>query len=335
MEREIFLKLLSRKLASDISTAELQQLEEAANSQPELRQLEEQLTQYFKTKPHQPVDTTPQLEKVWEAIAVQEQAPQIKTIKINHFNGRNLLRYAATVLLLVVAGLVIRKAFYQKAPAEQLVTLSSGNQRLFLTLADGTQVWLNRQSAISYNSAFGQNQRRVVLKGEAFFDVAKNEAVPLTIDAGHVNIKVKGTAFNVNANEPAKNIEIALVRGAIEVTDSLHRSQGILLRPNHKLVFASGADIGHAQLLAMDLGKEDAAVKWTQDTLVFRKEKFKDLVLQMEIRYKVKIEIQNEQLKNRRFSGSFTNEPLKDALEALKLSYPFSYQITEQKVVIK
>lgn len=334
MEREIFLKLLTRKLTATISLAEEQQLEVATNAHPEFKQLEEELTQYFKTRQHQTMDVAHQLEKVWATIAVQELEPQtIKELKINHFNSLNLLKYAAAVLLLFIAGFAIR-GFYQKTPVTQLLTLQSGNQKLFVTLADGTQVWLNQQSSISYNSDFGQTQRKIRLKGEAFFDVVKNAAVPLTVEAGHINIKVKGTAFNVKAIEPEKKLEVALIRGLIEVTDN-DQSKSILLRPNHKLVFTAGADVGHAQMLAMNPIMENAIIEWTQDSLVFKKEKLKDLVLQMEIRYKVKIEIQNDQLKNKRFSGSFTDEPLKDALEALRLSYPFNYQITEQKVIIK
>ena len=75
-------------------------------------------------------------------------------------------------------------------------------------------------------------------------------------------------------------------------------------------------------------------LKWTQDSLVFKKEKLKELAAQLEKKYKVKIEIRNEQLKNKRFSGMFTGESLKDALEALKLSYPFVYAIDGQLIVI-
>lgn len=335
MERAIFLKLLSRKLAAELSAKELQQLAHATNTQPELQRLEEEVTRYFQAGPQQAVDVEAKLEKVWASIAAREQEPElVKTVKISHFNGRNLLRYAAAVLVLVLAGFAIR-SFWPKTPAEPWLTLNSGREKLYVTLADGTQVWLNRQSSISYNADFGQRQRQITLKGEAFFDVVKNPAVPLTVEAGHINIKVKGTAFNVQANDPAKKVEVALLRGLIEVTDDLGESGGILLKPNHKLVFDDKTDVGHAHLLTLDAAATATTLKWTQDTLLFRKEKLKDLALQLEIRYKVKIEIQNEQLKNKRFSGTFTNEPLRDALEALRLSYPFNYQITEDKVVIR
>lgn len=75
-------------------------------------------------------------------------------------------------------------------------------------------------------------------------------------------------------------------------------------------------------------------LKWTQDSLVFKKEKLRDLAAQLEKKYKVKIEIRNEQLKNKRFTGIFSGEELKDALEALRLSYPFVYVIDGQLIVI-
>lgn len=76
-------------------------------------------------------------------------------------------------------------------------------------------------------------------------------------------------------------------------------------------------------------------IKQTDDTLIFRKEKLKDLAIRMEKKYQLKIEIQSEQLKEKRFSGTFSTETIQQALEALKLSYPLTYTISNGLVTIK
>jgi ferric-dicitrate binding protein FerR (iron transport regulator) len=341
MKREVFLKLLTRKLSGELSDAELRDFQDAKAANPEFRQIDEQLTKYLKIENNgsqdnsRSVDLDHKLQSIWKAIDEHQTVDQ--PFKVSYLvRYANLMKAAAVIFILWSAGLVFFN-YYKEKPPGNTVLVNSGNHKIFMMLEDGTKVWLNRQSSVSYNEDFGRVSRKLSLKGEAFFDVTKNPDVPLSIDAGRIKISVKGTAFNVKAYGQTKNIEVALIRGLVELTDDQNKAKRILLKPNEKFVFLPGNSLGHAQyqVLKMNAELENSDTRWTQDTLVFKKEKLKDLAQQMEIRYKVKIEIQNEQLKSKRFSGLFTSEPLRDALEALKLSYPLNYQITDQKVIIK
>ncbi|HMI03278.1 MAG TPA: FecR domain-containing protein [Pedobacter sp.] len=341
MKRDAFLKLLTRKLSADLSASELREFDDAVNSNPEFWQIDEQLTKYFEIKNSgshdndRSVHIDHKLQSVWKAIDKHRITDQ--PLKVNYLvSYSNLLKIAAVIFILLTGGLVFFN-YHKEEPLENTTLVNSGNHKIFMTLEDGTKVWLNKQSSVTYNEDFGKVSRKLSLKGEAFFDVIKNPDVPLSIDAGRIKISVKGTAFNVKAHGQAKNIEVALIRGLVELTDYQNKTKSILLKPNEKFVFLPGNGPGHEQyqVLKMNAELENADIKWRLDSLVFKKEKLKDLAQHLEIRYKVKIEIQNEQLKNKRFSGSFTSEPLKDALEALKLSYPLDYQITDQKVIIK
>jgi ferric-dicitrate binding protein FerR (iron transport regulator) len=130
---------------------------------------------------------------------------------------------------------------------------------------------------------------------------------------------------------------VALVRGLIEVTDKLDKSHKVLLKPNEKLVFSTNPAKGHANFMVFSLAENALLTntKWIADTLVFRKEKLKDLALRMEKKYDLKIEVHSELLKEKRFSGTFTDETIHQALEALKLSYPLTYTINNRLVIIK
>lgn len=95
-----------------------------------------------------------------------------------------------------------------------------------------------------------------------------------------------------------------------------------------------GVDQNDFRVLSLNSSVLLKETRWTADTLVFHKEKLKELVIRMEKKYDLKIEIQAKQLKEKRFSGTFTNETIQQALEALKLSYPLTYTISGRLVVI-
>jgi transmembrane sensor len=212
------------------------------------------------------------------------------------------------------------------------------NIKVYKTLDDGTKVWLNKSSSIRINKNFGQQKRELFLKGEAYFDVFKNTKVPLIIHAGDINIQVKGTAFNVKAYKENGEVQVALVRGIVEVSNRLNSKQSVLMRPNEKLVFSkSGLNGKENGFLVVHVNPDLLLkeTKWTIDTLIFSKEKLSVLALRLEKKYDLKIDIQSNVLKNKRFSGTFTNETILQTLEALKLSYPLKYKIEGKLVVIK
>ncbi|MGF1924809.1 MAG: FecR family protein, partial [Bacteroidia bacterium] len=216
---------------------------------------------------------------------------------------------------------------------DQIVTTSD---KTFKVLNDGTKIWLNKESTVSFNKAFGVDKREIILVGEAYFDVAKNARIPLIITAGNIAIEVKGTAFNVNAYQQNPIIEVAMVRGEIAVADKDDRNKKVKLVANQILTFSKSTLKGtdHFQLLSVAPTTILKETKWRVDTLVFRKEKLKDLAIKLEKKYDLTIQIQSEQLKEKRFSGVFTTETVQQALEALKLSYPLTYTISNRLVII-
>lgn len=339
MKKEKFLTLLSKKLSGEISATESEALAKAIESNEEYRLLTAELSQYFYQ--HQTIEPQlAKLEQTWQTIAIAEQegfnpkfdylaAPKTGTIYMA------LLKVAAVLVLFIGAGL-LGDYLLNHYPSEDFNVVASTNEKTFKLLDDGTKIWLNKKSTIRYNPAFGKEQREIFLEGEAYFDVAKNKEIPLFIHAGNIDIEVKGTAFNVNAYKENKAIQVALVRGSIEVSDRLNQDHKVLLKPNEKLIFSmlntKDEHFAVSPIAADLLFKE---TKWTSDTLTFNKEKLKDLALRMEKKYDLKIEVRSEQLKEKRFSGTFTNETIEQALAALKLSYPLTYTINNRLVVIK
>lgn len=332
MNRDVFLNLLSRKLSNELSESGSAELEKAARENEEFAALDKSLSNYSPREPVSTVQTDRHLQKVWERIGIQdsEHVQPKKTISLDPL----VWKIAAAVLVFLTAGLLY--TYLPGADQMQMAEVRTGNDKLFITLDDGTSVWLNKNSSLRYNEAFGQKVRKVELSGEAFFDVAKNPAVPMNIEAGKIIISVKGTAFNVQAYQPANSVVVALVRGLVEVFDRDNQQNRIALKPNQQLLYSVGQSEGSKFSISdIHMAGSLSKLQWRNDSLVFRKEKFRNLAVQLEDKYQVKIEIRDERLKEKRFSGMFSDEKLSEAMEALKLSYPFQYQIKDKQVIIE
>src|SRR5260221_1009127 len=115
------------------------------------------------------------------------------------------------------------------------ITTKNGSKTNLL-LPDGTRVWLNAGSSITYDSSYDKMMREVILSGEGYFDVVRNKEKPFIIHAAKINIKVLGTQFNVKSYPTDNTTEASLIHGSIEVTFRDKPNKKIILKPNEKIV---------------------------------------------------------------------------------------------------
>lgn len=312
------------------------------------------------------------IDKIWEAqltTSPEEQLPQNVWQNIDSktnegkMGGKYRLlqpayRIAAACLLLLfsVAGIIAYRynnntgtALAQNDNLNQFTTRAGSKSKL--ELPDGTQVWLNGNSKLTYsNGNFNSQNREVILSGEAFFDVVKNARLPFIIHTGKVNITVKGTAFNVKAYPEEKTIETTLVRGLVEITTEQDPDRKILLKPNEKIIIPVDEEASSNETaVAADTTtggplyaitrfrssvEEPAEIAWINTQLVFDNEPLGKIAPKLESWYHINIRFLDEEMKSKRFSGVIEKETLKETLEALQLSYHFNYQIRENELVI-
>lgn len=115
-------------------------------------------------------------------------------------------------------------------------TLSNprGSRVISLTLADGTRVWLNAASAITYPVAFNGKERKVKLDGEAYFEVAHNPAKPFIVSKGETEVRVLGTHFNVKAYDDESSLDVTLLEGSVSVATAENISRPKIIRPGEQ-----------------------------------------------------------------------------------------------------
>ncbi|MCF3109645.1 DUF4974 domain-containing protein [Niabella sp. CC-SYL272] len=333
MNREKFLALLSKKMRNELSPGEEQVFEKCIREHNEYRQLNNAIGTAVPPVAASRPDIEARLSAIWKRIEGDDVLRTVPATR-RSFRWKSWLKIAA-VLLLVGGMIVFARYFNQSSKGEQMLVLHTTNEKLYATLPDGTQITLNTHSILEYNTGFGNEKRKIVLQGEAFFDVTENKNIPLQVLAGPLLVEVKGTAFNVNAYRNSPEVSVVLLRGAVEVSRRGDRSDKVLLKPNQWLL-APNTTAGAIQFRIDSVGPQWVQqLHWMEDSLVFRKEQLQHIVLRLEKKYRVSIEIKTEALKEKRFSGMFVHESLAEGLDALKMAYPFQYKIEDKKVTIR
>ena len=282
---------------------------------------------------------------------------------------KKLLAVAAMLLVIVTAGYffyAFRGSKKNHASANDELSVKNiewierkneNRKKVFVALPDSTKIWLNTESKISYNNDFGKYKREIYLSGEAFFDVAHNEKVPLIVHAQNIDIRVKGTSFNVSSYADNNKVETSLIRGLVEVTNRVEPDRKILLKPNEKLVVMGDGKTNVTDIAAtkenqtkdhpsaspyliQKLTPEPSTwlipeISWLEDKLVFDHETFENLAEQMQRWYKVTIYFRDDEVRKFRYTGVFDKENIRQALSALQLSYHFEYNIHNNEITIR
>jgi len=109
-----------------------------------------------------------------------------------------------------------------------------GSKAVNLTLADGSQVWLNAASSLTYPTAFTGNERKVQITGEAYFEVSHNAAMPFKVTKGDATVTVLGTHFNVNAYEDEGALKVTLLQGSVKVSNN---RESVTIKPGEQAEF--------------------------------------------------------------------------------------------------
>ena len=150
-----------------------------------------------------------------------------------YFNRITFFRIAAAILLLVGLGSAIIY-MNQAGYFSQKITIIAGmdQKNIEVPMPDGSKVYLNRSSEFSFRKNFGKHGRNVKLKGEAFFEIARDAARPFVIDAGKASVKVVGTSFNVITDNRESAVEVFVRTGEVLVSDNTG-DKSILLDPGY------------------------------------------------------------------------------------------------------
>jgi len=204
-------------------------------------------------------------------------------------------------------------------------------------LPDGSQVMINAGSTIEYYEDQKSNTRKLILDGEAFFDIKRDTLRPFIVKTENINTTVLGTSFNIRAYKGENEITVALVTGKVSLTNDLTPMQeAFALLPNDMVAYRKV----ESTTLKSHFDPEKV-LAWTDKTLYFEDVNFEQLVVNLERWYGVKFVIDNNLWKSKNFierkdyKGKYKNKSLETVLEAVGFSYGFDFEIDNKTVMIK
>lgn len=205
--------------------------------------------------------------------------------------------------------------------------------RYQVRLPDGSRVWLNSASTLSYPTSFRGSERRVKLIGEAYFEIAKNEHVPFRVESNNQVVEVLGTHFNVNSYEDEDYIKTTLLEGSVKIilNASDRSSPNIkLLKPGEQSL-TSGAQ-PKIRVESTDIEK---AVAWKNGYFKFKNTPIKDIMREIERWYDVEL-IYDGKMPSDEFTGYISNDvKMSSVLKILEQSGGVKFTVKGKQLKIK
>jgi ferric-dicitrate binding protein FerR (iron transport regulator) len=278
-------------------------------------------------------DFSAQKANAWEKVDARLTDAPVTAAKgsekgiIVSFNYRRWMA-AAAIALLLVAG------WWTLQPSGNTAVIAStlNDEQSELTLPDGTSIWLNENTYLTYEEVNGE--RRVQLEGEAFFDVATDSLQPFRIYAGEAITTVLGTSFNIRAYPEEESVEVSVKEGKValetqtKAPDAEVVAQKVELLPGDKGVFVK-------ETAAIATKEEEAknSTAWKDGKLDFEDVPLSEAIKVMERYYEVDIELATEGLGKCLLNGKYENIALNDLLEAVEFS--MELQLDENKGIYR
>ncbi len=267
-------------------------------------------------------------EKIWTNI--ESRIPVVK-IRKRSLPWKRPAVAAAIVGILLLSGWLIRyqsSGFMDVTAWKKISNPSKGIK--YIRLEDGTQVWLNAHSVLSYEKGYANKGRReIALEGEAFFDVAPDPVRPFAVNTRQLRTTVLGTSFNIRAWPSSAQTQIALVSGKVRITSSLTTDSTVLL-PGEVMNYDSGS---RRSLVLAQAVREDM-VEWVKGKIVLDNTPLPEILHQLEHIYNVSILFDADRLGVIRLSGQFRRDNIGDVLKNVLFPLDLDYSYDNGKYSI-
>ena len=266
-----------------------------------------------------------------EAFASFQKRIGNKEQKVYRFSWKTFYRVAAVILivLLPLAGYWKGQETLRQTFSDMVVEAPLG-ARTKLYLPDGTLVWLNAGSKITYSQGFGMDNRQLSLEGEGYFEVVHNQDLPFEIHTHEVDLRVLGTKFNFKNYSDDEEVTVSLLEGKVALHNSLKSMSDLYLSPNEKMVLNK-----RTGEMVKSRARAENSMLWTNDELFFDEELLEDIAKKLMRSYDVRIEIADS-LKNRRFYGSFKvmGNTIEEVLETIASTNRMKYRYENEKYIL-
>lgn len=293
--------------------------EEAAENRKALEQLYYTLFVGDRIAAMNVVDTEASLEKFKSAVHAKEKKTKRKNLSIRWS------RYS-TMAAAFLAGLVFAGGIGWGLLSNKLsdyTVMTTAGQRAQTVLPDGSKVWLNASTKLTYKNTFWSSKRQVDLSGEAYFEVTKDKHAPFIVNSKKIKTCVLGTKFNVRARKDENRVLTTLLQGSVRVDSPRTEESGYLLKPGQTLNI--NTDTYQAELI--EYTQPGEVLLWIKGQLTFNQHSLLDITSTMEKIFDIHFVFEDEALKSERFTGQFSTDNTPDGiLDILTQTKHFQYK---------
>lgn len=265
--------------------------------------------------------------QVKSEIKPQATITKVLPLKPSDIFSQWIMHVAVVVLLFLTTGLAISLYTSQQTSVSDMIVSVDRGQKANITLPDGSKVWINSGSRLSYGSRFNHQERVLHLDGEAYFEVTPDKGRPFIVETNDISIKALGTSFNVKSYADENCVFAVLMTGKVEVQTKQSKE---ILYPNEQAII----DRCTGTMYKKELKEASIYSDWRYNSLHFDGETFANIVLMLERLYNTSIIFQSEELKKYRFTGTLGNTSLDSILEILSLTSPLSYSVENGQILL-
>jgi len=239
----------------------------------------------------------------------------------------NIIWRAAAIAILLLSFGFLTNRFLIDSPTQILAF--SGEFKKEIALPDGSLVFLNKKSTLTYPDKFHRNHREVKLSGEGFFEVASNTEKPFLVNVKYrAIVEVLGTSFNINTTENSRSINVQVVEGKVAFYVSGENVEREILLKDDQAKMLNGEIIKETSM-------DKNFLSWKTGKLVFVQDRIPDVVKTLQNYYDRLIILQGSENNDLTFTSIIDNQDLDSVLEELRLVIGLSYSIEEDKILIQ
>jgi len=270
-------------------------------------------------------DFTKLFNQLWARIEKKDSGSKTRHINI-------YIKIAAALIIGLFIGLYVNSLKKIDSEPVYYAAHSPRGSISEMLLPDGSIIFLNSDSRIKYSiEGNKRGVREVFLTGEAWFDVAKNKKKPFVVHTPVYDVNVTGTQFDVKAYDSDNEIMTTLEEGQVIIhsNDKFKLTKEVILKPGEQVVLNKNS----RKLLIKEVNTK-WYTSWKDNKLIFVNMELKDLVVLLERKYGVDIEVKDKDILNLHFDGTIKNESILEILEIIKKELPVKYKVVGQKIEI-
>ena len=307
--------IITREISGEISADEQYVLNKWLTESAENEQYFKNLQKIYSQANKSNKEDTPAIDvnQEWQRFKNSVQPESTKTTY-----QTNWIRIAASVVVIAVLGYLI---WFNAFQSNSITVLAEHSGQL-ITLPDNSVVTLNKDATITYPRAFADNSRTVIMKGEAFFEVTRNEKKPFTVNLGLSSVEVLGTSFNINAEDNNDRIEVVVNTGKVRFGTNSGKETVVLTKGE------KGTFMKNMNMISKVQNKDINFMAWKTRKIVFNDVDL-DIVIQTVNKiYNSQITFSTDVGKNCKVTVSFDNQSIEAILSVLELTLDLEYKKT-------